>query len=74
MSLYVLFFIISSLLILCIIVANLIKISDINISEMTLSHIIIRDVLKQLNMYQVSPSTYIFLKIMLPTGLESTQN
>lgn len=42
MSLYVLFFIISSLLILCIIVANLIKISDINISEMTSSHIIIR--------------------------------
>lgn len=42
MSLYVLFFIISSLLILCIIVAILIKISDINISEMTLSHIIIR--------------------------------
>lgn len=42
MILYVLFFIISSPLILCIIVANLIKISDIKISEMTLSHIIIR--------------------------------
>lgn len=42
MSLYVLFFIISSLLIPCIIIANLIEITDINISEMTLSHIIIR--------------------------------
>lgn len=73
MSLYVLFFIISSLLILCIIVANLIKISDVNISEMTLSYIII-DAIKHHNMYQVSPSTYIFLKVMLLTGLESTQN
>lgn len=50
------------------------KISDINISEMTLSHIIIRPQTTYGNMYQVSPSTYIFLKIMLPTGLESTQN
>lgn len=74
MSLYVLFFIISSLLILiCIIVANLIKISDVNISEMTSSYIII-DAIKHHNMYQVSPSTYIFLKVMLLTGLESTQN
>lgn len=76
MSLYVLFFIISSLLILiCIIVANLIKISDVNISEMTSSYIII-DAIKHHNtcMYQFSPSTYIFLKVMLLTGLESTQN
>lgn len=77
MSLYLLFFIISSLLILCIIVANLIKISDVNISEMTSSYIII-DAIKHHNtctcMYQFSPSTYIFLKVMLLTGLESTQN
>lgn len=75
MSLYVLFFIISSLLILCIIVANLIKISDVNISEMTSGYIII-DAIKHHNtcMYQFSPSTYIFLKVMLLTGLESTQN
>lgn len=73
MSLYLLFFIISSLLILCIIVANLIKISDVNISEMTSSYIII-DAIKHHNMYHVSPSTYIFLKVMLLTGLESTQN
>lgn len=77
MSLYVLFFIISSLLILCVIITNLIKISDVNISEMTLSYIIIHAIKHHnTSMYQVSPSTYryIFLKVMPLTGLESTQN